>query len=400
MKKAVIKNNKKFSTIEVLILVMLTLMLSFGAGFILNQKENKEKIKEDKYLEIFKENYDHIIESYYEDIDKNKLIENAIKGMVESLGDEYSAYMDGSESDTFDKTLNGSYQGVGVTIAKDEKENIVIIDIFKDSPADNADLKVMDIIKKVNDKEIKNMEPSDVTALIKKTSNKEFTLTVSRDGKEITKKIKTSLVTIKSVEYKLIEEDNKKIGYVSIGLFALNTGTQFKEAIKELEKSNIDSLIIDVRDNAGGHLVTAKEISSSLLDSKKVIYQTQGKDKKEKTYSTGKETKKYPIIFLANENTASGSEVLIGAVKDNIKETIIVGEKTYGKGTVQELTELNNNSQYKVTTKKWLTPNGTWIHKKGIKPDVEIKLSEEFMKNPKTENDNQLKKAMEKAKGN
>ena len=393
------KNIKKFGTFEVIILLLLTLIISFSAGMLLNMKQNKQTEKDDKYLESFKENYNHILENYYEEVDKKVLIENAIKGMVESLGDEYSTYIDNSESDLFDKTLDGSYKGVGVAITKDSKGNIVIIDIFKDSPAENADLKVMDIIKKINNKEIKNVEPSDVTELIKKAADKEFTMTIERDGKTLTKRIKSSMVTIKSVSHELIEEDGKKIGYISIDLFALNTGVQFKEAIKELEKQKMTTLIIDVRDNGGGHLATAKEISSLLLDSKKVIYQTQIKEEKTKVYSTGKETKTYPIIFLTNKNTASGSEVLVSAIKDNDNRTLIIGEKTFGKGTVQELTKVTSSSQYKVTTKKWLTPKGTWIHEKGIKPNVEVKLSDEYKKDPTRKNDNQLRMAIDKAKG-
>ena len=179
-----------------------------------------------------------------------------------------------------------------------------------------------------------------------------------------------------------------------MSIFANNTYEQFKKNLDELESKNIDSLIIDLRSNTGGHMISAKQISSLFLDSKNIIFQTQDKNGVEKIYSTGSENKKYKIVLLADGNSASSSEILIAALKDNLN-AILVGEKTYGKGTVQELQTLPNGAQYKFTVKKWLTPNGICIDKEGITPDYEIKISDEYLKNPSDETDNQLQKAIE-----
>ena len=164
--------------------------------------------------------------------------------------------------------------------------------------------------------------------------------------------------------------------------------------MKTLEKQNIDSLIIDVRENTGGHLTTAVSLLSNFLDSKHVIYQIEKDNKTTKYYSKGKVQKKYPIVVLQNENSASASELLSAALKEEYGATI-VGKTSFGKGTVQEVVSLSNGDTYKFTTKKWLTPKGNWIHKKGIAPDIEVNLSEKYQENPVEENDNQLQAAID-----
>ena len=173
----------------------------------------------------------------------------------------------------------------------------------------------------------------------------------------------------------------------------MNTDTQFKKHLDELEKDGIDSLIIDLRGNTGGHLTSVENMMSMFLDKTKVIYQIESKGKTTKYYSKGKETKKYPIVVLVDELSASASEMLTATLKESYGATV-VGKTTFGKGTVQELLDSNEN-QYKITTKKWLTPNGNWINEVGVKPDVEVDLDEKYLKEPTKENDNQLQKAIE-----
>ena len=171
-----------------------------------------------------------------------------------------------------------------------------------------------------------------------------------------------------------------------MSIFAANTYNQFKENLESLEKQGIDSLIVDLRDNSGGELNTATNIISLFMNKEKVIYQIEDKNGNvEKTYSKGKKDKTYPIVVLVNNNTASASEVLTAALKDNLNAKI-VGEKTFGKGTVQTVMNTSTGEQYKLTTKKWLTPNGEWINEKGIEPDVEVKISKD--------KDNQLDEAI------
>ena len=173
----------------------------------------------------------------------------------------------------------------------------------------------------------------------------------------------------------------------------MNTDTQFKTKLKELEKDGIDSLIIDLRGNSGGHLTAVENMISEFLDKDKVIYQMETKSKIKKYYSKGNKTKIYPIVLLVDNDSASASEMMTAALKESYGATI-VGMTTYGKGTVQELQD-SNESQYKITTKKWLTPNGNWINEVGIKPDYEMELDEKYFLEPTDAHDNQLQKAIE-----
>lgn len=200
-------------------------------------------------------------------------------------------------------------------------------------------------------------------------------------------------MVIKSVASKIIEKENKKIGYIYISIFSNTTAAQFKKELDELKKQGIDALIIDVRENSGGHLTTAVGIISELVSSEKVIYQIEKDNKKSKFYSLGKNDFEYPIAIIQNSNSASAAEMLSISLKENL-QAIIVGETSYGKGTVQELNYLSNGDSYKYTTKKWLSPNGNWIEGKGVVPDVEVKLSNEYIDDPIDEKDNQLETAI------
>lgn len=386
------KRKSFFGLTEVILLVIITCLFSLGFGYFLGSNTKKEERKNDEYMERFKTNYDYLLENYYEKIDKNSLIDAAIRGMVESLGDEYSEFMTESESNNFDIRLNGEYEGVGVTVTNDQEENIIVIDVIKESPADKAGLQVGDIIKKVDEKSLEGEKTTTLTSYIKK--HKEFTLEIKRENESKNIKITKEKITLTSVESKLYEKEGKKIGYLYLSIFALNTAEQFNEKLNILEKQGIDSLIIDVRDNGGGHLISAKQIISSLLDSNKIMYQLKTKKETTKVFSEGKKTKTYPIAILTNQNTASGSEVLTSALKENGK-AVSIGTKTYGKGTVQELKNLTTGNEYKVTTKKWLTPKGNDINKKGITPDIIVEIDQKYLQTGKEEDDNQLKAALE-----
>ena len=182
----------------------------------------------------------------------------------------------------------------------------------------------------------------------------------------------------------MMERDNKKIGYIRLTIFASNSDEQFKKALDELEDKGIDGLVIDLRGNSGGHLVTAENIISMFLDSTHPIYQIKSKDGQKKYYSNGKETKKYKIAVLIDSSSASASEVVTSALKEQYGATV-VGENSYGKGTVQELQTLPDGEQYKLTTKSWLTSSGKVIDKKGIEPDYAITLNNEYFEDPTDE---------------
>ena len=401
------KSKKTFRKREVLALLIITCFCSLILGIVVggitgiatkfnaNLKDSYH-IATDKQLKKFVRNYKYIVNNYYEDIDRKKMIDDAISGMMKSLDDPYSVYMDENESNSFNISLDGEYKGLGIQIAKDEeKKSMLVMYVFKDSPADKAGLNAGDYIIRLNNKEIKDKSVTEFSNSILKSDKKEFTLTVIRDNEEKDIKVSKNNVVIDSVVSKEYERNGKKIGYLYISIFANNTPNQFQKKLKELEDKKIDSLIIDVRDNAGGHLTSVEAILESMLTKNQITYQLKIGKRQTKLYGRAKNNKKYNIVLLGNGNSASASEILISSLMDNYNSKF-VGEKTYGKGTVQELVTLSNNEQYKITTKRWLTPNGKWVNDtKGIKPTDEIKMDEKYYETHEESDDNQLEKALD-----
>ena len=268
-----------------------------------------------------------------------------------------------------------------------------VIDMFEDSPSYKAGLKVGDIILKVDGESYEGKNSNDISNYIKNSGKSKIVLTVKRDNEEKDISINLSKVEIPHVSGKVIEQDSKKIGYIKISLFASNSYKQFKNKLDELEKSNIDDLIIDVRDNSGGYLSSVTDICNLFLDKGKVIYQLEDSKGKVKKKDTTKEKRKYDIVVLINGGSASASEILASAIKESYGGDI-VGTNSYGKGTVQQTKKLLDGSMIKYTTQKWLTPDGNSINEVGVTPTKVVELNEEYFNNPTTENDNQLQEAI------
>jgi carboxyl-terminal processing protease len=386
---------KQFKISEVTTLIIITLVIGFILGLSIFKvfNENKEEKIKDKELTKFIENYNYIVENYYGDLDKNKLIDSAISGMLDAIEDPYTTYINESTSNTFSTALEGSFEGIGVEIINDSDNNVVVYSVIDNSPAQKAGIKPLDVLISVNGKSIEGMDTSDFVTLIKKSEDSELEIELKRENEIIKVKLKREIVTIKSTKSELFEKNNKKIGYIYISIFANNTYNQFKQELEKLEKEGIDGLIIDVRGNTGGHLTTVENILSLFLDKTHIIYQTEDKNGTVKAYSKGNETKQYNIVVLTNESSASASEILAAALSEEYNATL-VGKKTYGKGTVQELKTLPDGEQYKFTTKKWLTPKGNWINEKGIEVDVEVEFNKDYYENPTYDNDKQLQTAI------
>lgn len=385
---------KNFNYKEVIFLVILTCVVSLWMGNAIKLNKIEPKTESDDYLKEFEENYQYILDNYYDEVNKEAIIKGAISGMVNALGDDYSVAINDESSNNFNTRLTGSYSGIGIEIVNDNNYNIIISDVFEDTPAAKAGLKVMDVILSIDDVDFSNKKTSELTDYIKESNKEKYIIKVKRGTEELSFEIERQLIQIKSIYSELKEIDDHKIGYIYISVFASNTADQFKAAVESLEKQGMDSLIIDVRYNTGGHLTSAVEILSYLLSSDKVIYQIESKGIITKYYSKGSETKTYPIVVLQNKNSASASELLSAALKEEYGATII-GEVSYGKGTVQELVTLTDGTQYKFTTKKWLTPKGNWINGVGVSVDIEEALSKEYENNPTEENDNQLQRAVQ-----
>ncbi len=383
-----------FKTSEVVALLIITTIVSLIMGSIAtyNLASNKgEKVEEQ--LQNFIDNYEYIIDNYNGKIDKEELLDAALEGMLEKL-DKNSLYLEADASKNLDILLEGSYSGLGIQVYNDKEGNIVIYAIFKNSPAAKAGLKAGDILTKINNESLKGVKSSDLADKVQQSKNKNITLTYKREQTENTVKINIGNVNIKSVSSEIFNKADKKIGYIELGIFASNSYSQFKKELTKLEDENINSLIIDLRGNSGGYLSSAENILSLFLDSSHIIYQIKKNNSTVKHYSKGTKDKQYKIVVLVDQNSASASEVTAAALKEEYGATII-GKKTYGKGSVQEMQNLPNGDKYKLTTKNWLTPKGELVEGVGIIPDIEVDFDTKYFDNPIDENDTQLQKALE-----
>ena len=384
-----------FSTVEVIIIILISIMFGVIVGYLINY--SRSDTSKDPNLSKIVTTYNDLVNNYYDKIDKESISDSAVKGMVESLQDPYSNYLNVEQTDSFNDEVDGSFVGIGVEIL-DGEEYTTVVSIFKDSPAEKYGIQVNDQITKVNGNSVKGLHGTDIAKLIRGKKKTKVTVTVLRDGEEKDITIIRDTVELESVASNVIKYEGKDIGYIKITNFAANTYSQFYKALKALEVKKVDSLIIDVRNNPGGHLLQTKQILSLFFDSKTVIYQIKSKKTVEKVYSISNESRKYPIAILINESSASASEILASCFKENYKKAVIVGTNTFGKGTVQKTHSFSNGTTIKYTTEKWLTSKGKDINEKGVSPTIEVNQNEEYYQNPQDENDSQLQEALKHLK--
>lgn len=387
------RNSYSFS--ELFIITIISLLVGAFSCFsiITIMSGGRNYLKLSKELSKFYDSYDILVENYNGNVDKKELVDAAINGMVSSVGDQYTSYVDTEGTNSFNQLVDGKYNGIGCLIQETEDKKIKVMQVYENTSAYKAGIKVGDIIKKVDDKD-SSIGSTELANYIKSSKNKSYSVTVLRDDKEIKFTLSKNEVEIPVVTSKIFDKGDKKIGYISISIFSSVSAKQFKSNLEKIEKEGIDSLIIDVRDNNGGYLSSVTDITSYLLPRGKIIYQVQKSNSKIKATKDKTIAKReYPIAVLVNENSASASEILAGAIKESYNG-YVVGMKTYGKGTVQQVFELSDGSMIKYTIENWLTPNGNWINEKGIDPTDEVELSDDYYKNPNEENDNQLQKAL------
>ncbi len=387
-----LKNKKyTFNFIELISIIIVSLFLGAIVGNIITyDKENIVFNSVPEELDEFVSTYNTINNSYYKKISKDKLLDAAIEGMLSSLDDPYSEYMNKTDSTEFNETVNGEYDGIGITIISDNDE-VKIVSVFDNSPAKKVGLKAGDKIAAINDENVANKNTEQITKLIK--NSKKVKIKVIRDNEEKEYTIKKGTVDIPSVTSKMIDKDNK-IGYISISIFSSNTYKEFNKALEKLEKNNMKALVIDVRNNPGGHLDQVSDIIDLFLNKNDVMYQIKNNKKKKKVYAATNSKRKYKIAVLINKNSASASEILAAALKDSYNSSV-VGVNSYGKGSVQKQYKLANGSSIKYTVKKWYTPKGESIDKKGVEPTEVIDQSEDYFNDPSIDNDTQLQKAIE-----
>ena len=375
LKKKILKGKNKFTIVEAISFMVVTFALGMIIGGIIMYGKETYKGSSSSSLDDFISTYNDILNNYYQPVDAEKLLEAGINGMVNYLGDPYSIYMDKEDSEEFNMVLDGKYSGIGAEIQQlVETGEIKILEVYKDSPAEKAGLQKDDIIFKVNGEEIKGMTAADVSGKVKGETGTKVDLTIKRGEEIIDVTLTRGSVDIPSVTSEIIEKNNKKIGYIYVSVFAENTDSQFKAEVEKLEKDHIDSLIIDLRQNSGGHLKTVTNMISMFIKKDEVIYKLKTKDNVEEFKDQTDEHRTYPIAIVIDNGSASASEVFTAALKEKYGATI-VGEKSFGKGKVQKAYNLSNGAMIKYTYQEWLTPDGNYIDQQGIEPNIKVEYS-------------------------
>src|SRR5690606_10427549 len=323
--------------------------------------------------------YDIIRNAYVEKVEDEKLIQGAIQGMVGTLQDPYSVYMDAATTEQFNDSMDTSFDGIGAQISlKDGK--LIIIAPIKNSPAEKAGIKAKDQITKIDGKSVDGLDAHQASLLIRGKKGTTVQLEIVRGdlANPLIFEITRDEIPLLTVYSEMKNNGDKNIGYIEITQFAKGTAKEFSTELKKLEKQGIEGLIIDVRGNPGGMLSSVEAIMRELVTGEKPYVQIEERSGKRVTYASDlKENKDYPISVLIDEGSASASEILAGALNE-IEGYELIGEKTFGKGTVQQALPLDEHSQIKLTMAKWLTPNGNWIHGKGIEPTIEVQQPASF----------------------
>lgn len=309
-------------------------------------------------------------EDFYQKPNDKELEDGMAKGLFYGLDDVYSAYYNKDEMKQLTEMTSGKYVGVGMVVSADKKTGSIKVErLIPNSPAVDAGVKPGDYIIKVNGKPYGYQEMDIAVKNMRGQEGTSATITFLRDGKMFDKKITRREIKMQSISSKILD---KNIGYIKITGFEEDTDKDFEKALNSLLDKNIKGLIIDVRDNGGGYLDVVKNIADRLLGKSVIVYTKDNKGNKKYLKSSDAEKVDIPIVILTNGNSASASEILTGAIVDN-KAGISIGTTTYGKGLVQSVVQLGDGTGYKLTTAQYFTPNGNYINKKGIKPNIEVK---------------------------
>lgn len=410
----------KFTRKILIIIVILSLAAGFGGGILFIQYKtadtddsldfvkqliNKEGGQPDSVdFSLFWDAWDALNKKY---VNRNKintqdLVYGAIKGMVNSLGDPYTVFFEPENSKKFQEVISGAFGGVGIEIGK-RNNTLTVIAPIKNTPAFRAGIKSGDKIIKIDSKSTADMPVDEAVNLIRGKPGTKVTLTISNGD---TKPVELTRETIKipTVEWRILEKNNKRIAFLQIFAFNQNVDSEFKRAAEEILKSGADGLIIDLRNNPGGLLDSAINLAGWFLNRNKTVTIEEFADgtRNEFVSDGNGALKTYPTVLLINNGSASASEILSGALHDNMGIKL-VGEKTFGKGSVQELEKFSDGSSLKVTIAKWLTPSGISISEKGIEPDIKVEIPDKDIEENKFElgipdKDPQLDKAIDMLK--
>jgi carboxyl-terminal processing protease len=390
--------------------IVLIVIVGFGAsfqyglnlgrqGYVFVPKEFKVMHQADQpatvdYSLLWKA-IDVVTEKYIEKpVDQRKVLYGAVKGAVAAAGDEYTSFFDPEELKNFKTDLQGSFDGIGAEIGK-KNGVLVIVAPLDDSPAKRAGLLPQDIIVSVNGEPAANWSVEEAVSNIRGPKGTEVTLAIFREGRTSTfdVTIKRETIQVKSVKWETREQNGKVIGLITLSRFGDDTKALFSQAVQELLAKNISGLVVDVRNNPGGYLEGSVEVSSYWVRAGELVVKEARGDGTEDTFNSYgyKRLETMKTAILINGGSASAAEIFSGALRDHNLATLI-GEKSFGKGSVQEIIELPQDTAVKVTIAKWITPGGKNLHKEGLTPDIEVKRTEEDITNNR---DPQLDRALE-----
>lgn len=382
LKKPVLRSIVQVAAIAAAFGFVFWLGLGIGSGslYLPNSptSENSDLPKRLNYSEV-DALYNTLRGSFDGKIDEAEIMEGIKRGMVSAAGDPYTAFFNEKEAAELQEQITGTFSGIGAELGKDEDGNIIIVSPIKGFPAEAAGLRAKDVIVSIDGESTAGLSIDKAITKIRGEKGTDVTLKIYRGGAE-TKDITITRETIKvpSVEYKVLENN---IGYIEIIQFQSDTAEIVKQAAKEFEEQGVTGVVLDLRGNPGGLLESSVDVSSIWLpEGKKVLVQKRDGKVQQTYYSSG--TAYFagvPTVVLIDEGSASASEIVAGALKDN-KAATVVGQKSYGKGSVQDILPLSGGGELKVTIARWFRPNGENIDKKGIKPDVDIKITEEEIK--------------------
>lgn len=391
--------NKKI----ILVLVVVAILASFGAGFFIGKKQVVCKIcpSEEVDFSLFWEAYDKLQKKYVDPqkFDIKKMIYGAISGMVSSLEDPYTIFLNPEESKKFLEDVSGRFEGVGMEIGI-RKEQLQVIAPLEGTPAQKAGLRAGDKILKINDTLTSDLTIDEAINLIRGPKGTEVTLTIFREEWDASKEIKIirEVIEVPSLNWKLKDiSDEEQIAYIEIHQFSENATFDFSKAAREILNSPAKKIILDLRNNPGGYLEIAQDIAGWFLEQGQiVVIEDFGGKKEQNIYKAEGNARflQYPMVILINQGTASAAEILAGALRDN-RQIKLIGEKSFGKGSVQELEELRGGAVLKITIARWLTPKGELITDKGLEPDIKAEITEEDYEKGR---DPQLDRAIEEIK--
>ncbi len=360
------RRNFVIYSLVALITVVISFLLGINYGGYISAQNNA-----DRNLQILTQAYYLITNNYVEKVDGKNLSYKGIEGMISSLNDPYSYFMKPEDYKTMGEEFQGSFEGIGIEIGMNDKKQIVVISPIDDTPAQKAGLKTGDIILKVDDKSTEGMNLDQVSRLIRGPAGTKVKLTIQREGeqKPIEITITRAVIRLLTVYSKLLEDN---IGYIKIKAFREPTSDELDNALNQILPKAKRGIILDLRNNPGGLLSSAIQVASYFIQKGPILYAEDRNGNRDQFDAISSLYRvKVPVVVLVNEGSASASEIVAGALQD-YKRATLVGTKTFGKGLVQSVIQLADGSAISLTVQKWLTPKLRYIHKEGIKPDIQV----------------------------